>query len=179
MKYERLEELRANPRLVMTRTLAWALDFSDRTRLALRLSLGGFTENAMNALLAARAEAIRLNHRDVAAGHVLLGLSTNRNCAARTALNRLGVDLGRDVDTITASVGTPEAALPHGRPVLNAEVNGLLGRARAEARRSGASYVGTEHLILAVLAGGGSAAEYLERRGITRQSLTDVLRSQD
>jgi len=155
-----------------------ALDLIDRVRFALRFTLCGFTDHAVNALLAARAEAVRRNHHELTAGHVLLGLATIAPCAAKTALSRLGVDLGRDADAIAVSVLSPEAGWPAGRPILDAGANGLLERARAEARRSGLRYVGTEHMILAVLGGEGPAADYLRRRGITPQRLTVELRSQ-
>jgi ATP-dependent Clp protease ATP-binding subunit ClpC len=161
----------------MTGSLAWALNLADRIRLPLRLSLGGFTDHAVNALLAARAEAVRRNHHELTAGHVLLGLATILRCTATEALNRLGVDLGRDADTIAASVGTLEEGWPGGCVVLDSGANRCLERARAEARRSGLSYVGTEHLALAVLAAGGPAADYLTRRDISPERLTAELRA--
>ena len=64
-----------------------------------------------------------------------------------------------------------------GRPALDAGASGPGKRARAEARRSGLRYVGTEHLILAVLGGEGPAGDYLRRRGITPERLTAELRA--
>jgi ATP-dependent Clp protease ATP-binding subunit ClpA len=161
----------------MTGPLAWALDGVDRMRLALRLSLRGFTDHAVNALLAARAEAARRSHRELTAGHVLLGIATIRACVGKLALDRLGVDLGRDAEAIAALVGTPEAGRSGGRPLLDSGAKALIERARAEARRSGLGCVGTEHLIFALLSEDGPAADYLRGRGITPQRLTVELRS--
>ncbi len=156
----------------MTGLRASALDFIDRTRLALRLTVDGFTDHAVAALLAARAHAVRQDHLELTAGHVLLGLATIGPCAGRAALDRLGVDLGRDADRIAASVGTPGAGRSAGRPALDAGAKRLLQVARTEARSAVLRYVGTEHLILAALVGEGPAADYLRHRGITLERLT-------
>jgi ATP-dependent Clp protease ATP-binding subunit ClpA len=156
----------------MIEPLTWALDGADRMRLSFRLSLRGFTDHAVTVVLAARAEAARRNHREVTAGHILLGLATTGPCVGKVLLNRLGVDLARDTEEIAACVGPSTPGAPGGRLVLAAEANGLLERARAEARGVWSMYVGTEHLVFALFTGEGAVADYLRRRGITLQRLT-------
>lgn len=61
------------------------------------------------------------------------------------------------------------------RPVLAPETELLLRRAEQEAQRLGHSRVGSEHLLLAILAGGSPAAKILERLGWNTKSMTAVV----
>ena len=58
------------------------------------------------------------------------------------------------------------------RPVLAPETELLLRRAEQEARKLGHRRVGSEHLLLAILAGGSPAAKLLENLGWDTKSMT-------
>jgi RNA polymerase sigma factor (sigma-70 family) len=67
---------------------------------------------------------------------------------------------------LKAEVSTP---LPFGR-----EIKHLMEKAKCEAARLGHGYLGTEHLLLAMLTDGGEAADLITRQGV---SLAQVIRS--
>jgi ATP-dependent Clp protease ATP-binding subunit ClpC len=109
----------------------------------------GFTQRAESAIEQARAEAAALGHGYVGSEHLLLGILAEpdalgervlRCCGAeRETLRRLAEEeLGR------GAIGAPAQG-------LNAEARRLLEAAGREAKRRGRSFIGTEHLLLAIL----------------------------
>ena len=140
----------------------------DSIRFALRLSLRGFTDQSVNALVVARKHAVARRLHDITPEHVLLGVATlRRRCVARVILGNLGLDLERDTMVVTALANAHEPGQSHGAPTLAPETQSLLRRAREHALGLGQNYVGTEHLLLGLLGGTGPAAGYLRKRGIT------------
>ncbi|MCX8140473.1 MAG: hypothetical protein N3E46_12405 [Gemmataceae bacterium] len=139
---------------------------------ALRYSLKGFTDRAVNVLVAARRHAVRRGHQAVTPEHVLLGLATLEAGCANAVLRRLGVDLRCALAEITAlAEATPRAPSPR-RPVLSPELECVLEQAKRQAQAWGHRHVGTEHLIIGLLLGSPCpAADYLRGLGITADQL--------
>jgi ATP-dependent Clp protease ATP-binding subunit ClpA len=125
-----------------------------------------FTERALEVVnVHCPAAALELGHGYIGTEHVLLALWGDPECLAVLALERLG--LGRD--SATAAI---EALIPRGEAT---EITGgftprawvALGNTVGEALGLGHNYVGTEHMLLALLGGvGGVAAEVLGDAGI-------------
>jgi ATP-dependent Clp protease ATP-binding subunit ClpC len=136
-------------------------------RFALRLSLRGFTDQSINAMMAARKHAIAGGHQSVTPEDVLFGIASLPRSLARTTLGNLGLDLEREAMAVKTLADADREAGSIARPALAPETGQLLSRAGDEARRFGVKYVGTEHLVLALLAGNGPAANFLRERGIT------------
>ncbi|MET1071619.1 MAG: Clp protease N-terminal domain-containing protein [Umezawaea sp.] len=91
------------------------------------------------------------------------------------ALRELGIDLDQIVDSIEQSLGEGALAsmktrkkrwLFGERVSFEPELKKTLERSLFEAKDLGHNYLGNEHLVLALLAGGGLVTEVLEARGV-------------
>lgn len=109
-----------------------------------------FTARSRAALMAAHTEAQGAGHEDVRPEHILLGVLAQEDCLAVVALR------GQDVD-IDALRAVAEAALPRpGEPTdallpYDTAARKALELSVRQALRLGHDYVGTEHILLALL----------------------------
>jgi len=122
-----------------------------------------FTERVRKVLSTAREEAMDLGHEYVGTEHILLGLTRDEGVAS-TVLANLDVDTNALRNRLLGIVrrGTKEpgvADLPY-----TSRAKKTLELAMTEAKRMHHAYVGTEHLLLGLLA---------EQKGIAAQVLTD------
>ena len=92
------------------------------------------------------------------------------------ALRGLGIDVDQIVDSVEQSLGEGALAtmttrkkrwLFGGHLPFSADAKQVLVRSLVEAKDLGHNYLGDEHLVLALLAGGGVVAEVLGSRGVT------------
>src|SRR4051812_24389406 len=128
-----------------------------------------FTERVRKVLAIAREEATRLRHEYVGTEHILLGLIGEGEGVAATVLQNLNVDLDLLRDTIETTVKWGKEGSVTG-PDLPYTSRGkkVLELAMAHARELKHSYVGTEHLLLGLIAEGkGIAAQVLADYGVT------------
>jgi aromatic-L-amino-acid/L-tryptophan decarboxylase len=131
-----------------------------------------FTEPARRALTLAETEAARLEHPDVAAEHILLGLLRVPDGAAAQALQAIGVGLDRQRRALEFLMLVGDAGA--GAQPLGATARRVIERAVQEA--SEAPAVGTAHLLLGVLGEGDTlAVEALASQGVTRSRLDVAL----
>ncbi|OBA72286.1 hypothetical protein A5641_00655 [Mycobacterium sp. 1554424.7] len=109
---------------------------------------GRFTPRARGAVVAAQNAAHEAGNSEITPDHLLLGLLTDPGALATVLLNRQEVD----ADTIRAAVKLPPAVgelpalIPFSGPARKA-----LELTFREALRLGHNYIGTEHLLLALL----------------------------
>lgn len=115
-----------------------------------------FTTSAKTALAIAQQEARAFNHHAVATEHILLALITETDGVAGKTLRQLGVTVDAVRDDIEAYTGfgaTPASAegtdayLPY-----SPKAKMILSIAGDEAKRNGAAKIGTEHILLGLLA---------------------------
>jgi ATP-dependent Clp protease ATP-binding subunit ClpC len=126
-----------------------------------------FTERVRKVLAMAREEAARLHHEYVGTEHILLGLIREGEGVAATVLQNLSVELDEIQQKIEETVKKGKAAQTTGPDLpYTSRAKKVLELAMSEARELNHSYVGTEHLLLGILA---------EEKGIAAQ----VLRSFD
>ena len=111
-----------------------------------------FSDRARHAMALANREASRLNHDYLAPAHLMLGLIAEGRCVATEALRLLDVDLDAVRDNVRArmEVGTDSGSI--GRRAHTKAMKAVIEQAIAEARKLGHRYVGTEHLLMALLA---------------------------
>jgi ATP-dependent Clp protease ATP-binding subunit ClpC len=118
------------------------------------------TERSRALVELARHAAARLGQSRVSAAHLLLGIIHEGEGVAVTALRFHGValdDLSARVTTLAESAGASEP-----------DADAILAVARKEADAIGHPYVGTEHLLLALLSDRESpVAKELARRGMS------------
>jgi ATP-dependent Clp protease ATP-binding subunit ClpC len=126
-----------------------------------------FTNRAKQVIKLAKKEAQKLNHNYLGTEHILLGLLKLGQGIAVNVLKNLGVDY----ETILAEVETvvgfgPEIQI-YGDPTLTGKVKKVFEYANDEASSLNHNYVGTEHLLLALIRQpDGIAAQILENLNI-------------
>ena len=138
-----------------------------------------YTEEAWDAIRFSLKLAKRLNHAKAAPEHLLYGLVGRTDGAVAQVLGDLGVDLpliqGRLQDTLLAmpwtSASSSEIYPDVGTVLTPIAVEG----AREQANRLNADRIGSEHLLLAILAGDGSSSQILEALGVTDGLVRQVL----
>lgn len=114
-----------------------------------------FTQRAKNSILNAQAEAKELGHPAIGTEHVLLGILREGEGIAARALNSVGVTLTTAREAVMNMVGAkaiPPQAVPDELPITPRVKRVLFTLALDEATQQGVNYVGTEHLLLGLLA---------------------------
>lgn len=120
---------------------------------------GMFTDRVKKVMQLAREESVRLGNDYVGTEHLLLGLIREGEGVAITVLKNLNVDLGelsRDIErsiTATGSMMTIGQMIP-----FTPRAKKVLEVAAQEAANMGHRYIGTEHLLLALMKDNESAA---------------------
>lgn len=138
-----------------------------------------FTERARRVILLGQEEAGKLESGHVGTEHLLLGLARENEGAGAGALEALGVSLDQVRAATLAAM--PAAVNPQlGEPKLMPTAKRVLELAADEARRMRHNYIGTEHLLLAMLREkDGMAASVLRGLGLdletTRAQVTTYL----
>src|SRR5881396_419459 len=126
-----------------------------------------FTERARRVLTLAQEEALRFNHNYIGTEHFLLGLVREGEGVAAKALANLGVDLNKVRSAVEVIIGRGDRAVM-GEIGLTPRAKKVIELAVDEARRMGHHYIGTEHLLLAMVREGeGIAAGVLESLGVS------------
>ena len=135
-----------------------------------------FTARARKIVSLAQSEAIRLKHSYVGTEHVLLGLIQEGSGVAAKVLESTGVDLETirsAVENVVApgSNDAPQEGAPKELP-RTPKAERVFQTASEQADFMGHTYVGTEHILLALLLEEeGVAAQVLETLGV---ELSDV-----
>ncbi|HEY9675763.1 MAG TPA: ATP-dependent Clp protease ATP-binding subunit [Waterburya sp.] len=108
-----------------------------------------FTERAIKAIMLAQEEARRLGHSLVGTEQILLGLLGEGTGVAAIVLNKLGITLDNARAEVESLIGRgsgwSRAELP-----FTPKAKRLFEQSFKEARQLGHSYIGTEHLLLAI-----------------------------
>ncbi|MET0132587.1 MAG: Clp protease N-terminal domain-containing protein [Kibdelosporangium sp.] len=111
-----------------------------------------FTPRARAVTVAAQGEAVRLKHSEIAPGHIVLGLLTEPDALAAKAIVTLGIPLETVREKVTATLGPAVEQPPSGHVPFSGRAKKVLELTVREALRLGHNYVGTEHILLGVLA---------------------------
>lgn len=135
----------------------------------------GFTEKANKALNLAIESAEEMRHNYVGTEHILYGLVKEGSGVAATALNECGVTedaLREKLESINGTMSlvelTPDDFTPRTKRVLRAAV--------IISSKTDYTYVGTEHLLLAILSESDSyAVAFLEELGVSVERLAQAV----
>lgn len=126
---------------------------------------GRFTERAQRALIYAQEEARALGHNYVGTEHLLLGLLKEGEGAAAQVLKELGLDIDTCRRQIEELTGKGDFNFTEGFG-YTPRTKRVMELSFYEARNLGHNYVGTEHLLLALVREGeGVAARILSDFG--------------
>jgi len=121
-----------------------------------------FTPRARNSLDFAYQETLPFNHNYIGTEHILLGLLREEQGVAARVLNKLGVTLESVREQVGYIIGTGVGRVS-GVPPFTPRARKVLRRATEEAEGLNNHYVGTEHLLLALVQDRqGMAARILE-----------------
>ncbi len=127
-----------------------------------------FTEKARVSINLAHHSACRLGHTYIGSEHILLGLITEGNGVAAKELQKVGVTAEAVTEHLKAFVGA-SAPLPENTDLqLTPRTKRIFEISAAEAHRLNHNYVGTEHLLMAIIRDGdGVAAKILKSMNIS------------
>ena len=109
-----------------------------------------FTQKAQAALSAALKTAEELGHSYIGTEHLLLGLITQKESIASRILTLKGVSEARLKKKISEHVGVGTTREISGSD-MTPRLHFIIEAASLEARKNGVKYVGTEHLLAALL----------------------------
>ena len=122
-----------------------------------------FTNRAKQVIKLAKKEAQRLNHNYLGTEHVLLGLMKLGQGIAVNVLRNMNLDYEAIRTEVEKIVGFGPEIQVYGDPALTGKVKKVFEFANEEAANLNHNYVGTEHLLLALLRQtDGVAAQALE-----------------
>lgn len=126
-----------------------------------------FTNRAKQVIKLAKKEAQRLNHNYLGTEHVLLGLLKLGQGIAVNVLRNLNIDYETVLTEVERIVGFGPEIQVYGDPALTAKVKKVFEYSNEEAASLNHNYVGTEHLLLAILRQtDGVASQILENLNI-------------
>ncbi len=126
-----------------------------------------FTERGKKVVQLAHREALRLGHDVIGTEHILLGILAEGEGAAVQSMESLGINLHEMRLRIEESVGKSHPILKPVDLPLSPRAKRVLDLSIREARNMGVNYVGTEHILLGILAEGeGMAAQMLQSVGV-------------
>ena len=134
------------------------------------------TIKSRQALSDAHEQATARHHQTIEPEHVLFALVSDPDGVVFPLLHHMGIapkSLRDDVDE--ALERTPKVYAQGTQVGLSAGTARLLDHARNEAEALTDDYVSTEHLLLALLEGDGSAATTLRAAGVTRDGVLAAL----
>ena len=109
-----------------------------------------FTPRARNAVMAAQNEARAAGHDQIVPEHLVLGLLSEPDGVGAAAIVAQGVSLDSAREAVTAALPPPAAEVPALIP-FGSQAKKALELTFREALRMGHNYIGTEHLLLALL----------------------------
>ena len=141
-----------------------------------------FTERARRAVVLAQEEARKLDHGYIGTEHLLLGLIREGEGVAAKALESLGISLKTVREQVVARVGRGQRP-PSGHIPFTERAKRVLELSLRESGQLGHRYIGTEHVLLAIVReGDGIAAQVLTGLGAdldrVRQQVIELISGQ-
>jgi ATP-dependent Clp protease ATP-binding subunit ClpC len=126
-----------------------------------------FTERARKVILLAKEEARRFNHDYIGTEHILLGLLKEGKGVAAAVLKNLGLGLNKIRLEVEKLVKPGPSTKIEGDIPFTSRAKKVIELAMEEARSLGHNYIGTEHLLLGLIAEGeGVASQILLNLGL-------------
>ena len=131
-----------------------------------------FTNRAKQVIKLGKREAQRLNHNYLGTEHVLLGLMKLGQGIAVNVLKNLNIEYDTLLAEVELIVGYGPEIQVYGDPALTSKVKKVFEFANEEALALNHNYVGTEHLLLALIRlQDGVAAQILENLNVNLKEI--------
>lgn len=115
-----------------------------------------FTERARIAISDAHDTACELGHRYIGSEHIIAGLIKEGSGVAAKLLEKDGVTYENVVEKIKEFTGSGESLAMETELAMTPRTKRILQLSAIEARNMGHSYIGTEHILMAILRDGES-----------------------
>ena len=134
-----------------------------------------FSDRARRAVVRAQEEARLLNHDYIGTEHMLLGLLAERGSAAARALDSLNVTLEAAREQVREIVGEgSQEQGQRGHIPFTPRAKKVLELSLREALNLRSEIIGTEHLLLGLIAeGDGVGAQILDRLGVPAETVRE------
>ncbi len=134
-----------------------------------------FSANARQVVVGAQEEARLLSHNYIGTEHLLLGLLRQPDSVGGRALNAVGVSLDDVRARVLATIGKGKKTTS-GHIPFTPRAKKILELSLREALQLGHDYIGTEHIVLALVReGSGLAAQVLTAAGVELTELREVV----
>ncbi|MDR1909464.1 MAG: ATP-dependent chaperone ClpB [Spirochaetaceae bacterium] len=137
-----------------------------------------FTIKAQDALREALSMAQKADHGQVETPHLLAALLLQEGGIAGSLVKHIGADgerLAAEAEGLLRS--TPKVYGDAAQIYYSPGAAKVIAKAEAEAAALKDEYVSSEHLLIAIAAGEGPAADLLKREGVTKNALLEALKS--
>lgn len=130
-----------------------------------------FTEKARISISEAHHAACEMGHNYIGSEHLLLGLIRERSGVAAKVLEKAQITEEAVKEKIASSIGTGAPLAPETELSLTPRSKRVLEISAMEARRLAHSYIGTEHILMAIIRDGdGVASKILQSLGLNLNS---------
>ena len=142
----------------------------------MKYNFKGFTEKANTALNLAIEAAEEMGHTYIGSEHLLLGLCKENSGVANAALSDSGVTAEKVEELIRAGSGEGSAPTNLSPDDFTPRTKRVMQNAMMISARSGSGYVGTEHLLVALISDRDSyAIRYLAQLNATPRGIANAL----
>ena len=139
-----------------------------------------FTQRAQRVLYNANEAAKAMNHNYVGSEHILLGLLMLRDGVAFNILANLDVNVKQMISDVKNVLGTGENLIQLGPIPFSPRAKRIIQTAVDEAKAQMQPFVGTEHILLAILGEEtGSVAQILKSYSVTYEKVLDYFAASD
>jgi DNA-binding transcriptional MerR regulator len=143
--------------------------------------LARLTERSRQTLQFAKEEARAFRHSAIGVTHLLIGLARENNCFAAYVLRDLGITLDQMRTAVRTLAASDAALLPD--PSLDEGSRRIFVLAAQQAKQRGHDYIGTEHILLALMHAADPLIEMALQRANTSPEqvaarVEDMLRAQ-
>jgi ATP-dependent Clp protease ATP-binding subunit ClpC len=127
-----------------------------------------FTKRSKKVLeIMAQSEGKRLNSDMIEPDHIMISLLKDEESVAARIMKNLGINFEKFISDIEQAVQRQQTAIILGKIPLSAKYKRIIEMSKEEARKLRNSYIGTEHLLLAIFRDGTCAGlDVLIRSGI-------------
>lgn len=125
-----------------------------------------YTDAARKAIAYSQEEAEKAGKMVISTEHILLGLCRGEPTVASNVLNGLGVTAEGIEKEIAKLEPDPVGKKPRTKMILSRDAKRVIDATLQEALKMEEATVGTEHLLLGLIAQGGAAAKILSSFGV-------------
>ncbi|WP_286947145.1 ATP-dependent chaperone ClpB [Acetobacterium sp. UBA5834] len=141
-----------------------------------------FTQKSLEAIKTAELIAGEYNHMEIEPEHMLMGLITQENGVVGRIFDRLGKNSHTIAEGLRREIGKmPSVSGPgreQGKVYISSDTDKVLNESYKEAKKLDDQYISVECILLALYSLGkkSKAVEILERYGITKKEVENILK---